>query len=145
MYGITNKSELSNSIVGKRVDSTYLIKALFACANEGDKEAIRVLRLAGENMGRSIAGCISEINIAEPIQVILAGSVWAKATNEEMLNSFKETVIKLTNKKCDFIVLKEPPVLGAILWALELANNELPNSDLKQYVLDQVIVYQNRY
>ena len=96
-------------------------------------------------MGRSISGCIAEININEPVQVILAGSVWAKATNFEMLDCFKETVLKLTNKKCDFIVLKEPPVLGAILWALELANNELPNSCLKQYVLDQVIEYQNRF
>ena len=145
MYEISSKSELSNAIVGKRVDSTYLIKALFSCANEGDEAAINVLRTAGENMGRSISGCISEINIKEPIQVILAGSVWAKATNYEMLDAFKETVTKLTNKKCDFIVLKEPPVLGAILWALELANNELPSADLKQLVLNQVIEYQNRY
>lgn len=145
MYGIESKKDLSNAIVGKKVDSTYLIKALFACANEGDEAAINVLRTAGENMGRSISGCISEINIVEPIQVILAGSVWAKATNNEMLNAFKETVIKLTNKNCDFIVLKEPPVLGAILWALELANNELPSSDLKHFVLNQVIEYQNRF
>jgi N-acetylglucosamine kinase-like BadF-type ATPase len=145
MYEIESKKDLSNAIVGKRVDSTYLIKALFSCANEGDAEAIKVLRTAGENMGRSISGCIAEINIKEPVQVILAGSVWAKATNFEMLDCFKETVLKLTNKKCDFIVLKEPPVLGAILWALELANNELPNSCLKQYVLDQVIEYQNRF
>lgn len=145
MYGIESKKDLSNAIVGKKVDSTYLIKSLFTCANEGDEASVNVLRTAGENMGKSISGCISEINIKEPIQVILAGSVWAKATNYEMLDAFKETVIKLTNKKCDFIVLKEPPVLGAILWALELANNELPSADLKQFVLNQVIEYQNRY
>lgn len=145
MYGIESKKDLSNAIVGKKVDSTYLIKALFSCANEGDEAAINVLRTAGENMGRSISGCIFEINIVEPIQVILAGSVWAKATNNEMLDSFKETVTKLTNKNCDFIVLKEPPVLGAVLWALELANNKLPSSDLKQFVLNQVIEYQNRF
>ena len=145
MYGIESKKDLSNAIVGEKVDSTYLIKALFTCANEGDNAAITVLRTAGENMGRSISGCISEINIKEPIQVILAGSVWAKATNNEMLDSFKETVVKLTNKNCDFIVLKEPPVLGAILWALELANDKLPSSDLKEYVLNQVIEYQNRF
>ena len=145
MYDITSKAELSNAIVGKRVDSTYLIKALFACANEGDTEAIKVLRTAGENMGRSISGCICEINISEPVQVILAGSVWAKATNEEMLDCFKETVTKLTGKKCDFVVLHEPPVLGAILWALELAHGELPSQKMKEFVLEQVIEYQKRY
>jgi N-acetylglucosamine kinase-like BadF-type ATPase len=142
MYGISDKSELSNSIVGKRVDSTYLIKALFNRANEGDAEAIRVLRLAGENMARSTAGVISEINLKEPIQVIQAGSVWAKATNDEMNNCFKETVARLTGKKCDFIILKEPPVMGAILWALELANKELPKEEVKKHVLEQIIAYQ---
>lgn len=142
MYKISSKDEFSNAIVSQRVDSTYLIKALFTCANEGDEEAIRVLRLAGENMARSIAGVIKEINILEPIQVVQAGSVWAKATNYEMHECFKETVLKLTGKKCDFIVLNEPPVLGAILWALEIAKNELPTLKEKEYVLKQIIEYQ---
>lgn len=142
MYGINDKSEFSNAIVGSRVDSTYLIKSLFNRANEQDSEAIRVLRLAGENMARSIAGVIKELNILEPIQVIQAGSVWAKATNNEMSDCFKETVKRLTNKNCEFIVLNEPPVMGAILWALELANGNLPSNEIKDKVLKQIIDYQ---
>lgn len=142
MYGIESKKDLSNAIVGKKVDSTYLIKALFARANEGDLPAIKVLEIAGENMARSIAGVIAEINIKEPINVILAGSVWAKATNFAMLDKFKEVVTTLSKKSCNFIVLNEPPVMGAILWALEIANKKLPTKDLKNKVLQSVINYQ---
>lgn len=54
-------------------------------------------------MGKSIAGVITELNIKEPIQIILAGSVWAKATNDEMLNRFKEVVTTLTKKGVIFL------------------------------------------
>lgn len=142
MYQIANKKDLSNAIVGKKIDSTFLIKSLFKNANEGDLPSLAVLEKTGENMGRSIAGVIAEINIQEPIQVIMAGSVWAKATNDAMFNSFKNTVLKLTKKDCNFIILNEPPVLGAILWSLEIANKVLPNNVLKQKVLSSIIEYQ---
>ena len=144
MYGIESKKEFSDAIVGKRIDSTYLIKSLFNRANEGDEPAIKVLETAGENMGRSTSGVIAEINLLEPINVILAGSVWAKATNFNMLNKFKETVKNLTKKECNFIVLNEPPVLGAILWALEIANGYLPTSETKNKILNSIIEYQNK-
>ena len=143
MYEIDDKKDFSNAIVGKKIDSTYLIKSLFEHANNGDLPAISVLETSGEHMARSIAGVIKELNIKEPINVILAGSVWAKATNFAMLNKFKKVVCELSNKKCNFIVLKEPPVLGAILWALELANGELPDKELKAKVLENIINYQN--
>lgn len=143
MYQIHSKNELSNAIVGQKIDSTYLIKSLFKRANEQDFAAIQVLEKVGENMGRSIAGVIAEIHIHEPIQIILAGSVWAKATNQYMQNKFEKTVLSLTKKTCEFILLKEPPVLGAVLWALEIANGYLPTSEIKEKVLKQVIDYQN--
>ncbi|MFR5891017.1 MAG: ROK family protein [Bacilli bacterium] len=125
------------------MDSTFLIKSLFNRANQKDLPSIKILQDSGENMGKSIAGVIAEINIKEPIQIILAGSVWAKATNNEMLKKFKEVVITLTKKRCDFIVLNESPVMGAILWALELANEKLPDLDLKNKVINSINNYQN--
>lgn len=98
MYGIDDKKDFSNAIVSKKIDSTFLIKSLFNRANQKDLPSIKILQDSGENMGKSIAGVIAEINIKEPIQIILAGSVWAKATNNEMLKKFKEVVITLTKK-----------------------------------------------
>lgn len=145
MYEIDNKAELSNSIIGKRIDSTFLVKTLFACANEGDKAAIKVLRTAGNQMGRGIAGIIKELNFVKPVNVILAGSVWAKATNFEMLDSFKETIKSHVDNECNYIILNEPPVMGAILWGLEIVNNEYPNVSLKNKVLADIIKYQKRF
>lgn len=144
MYQITDKKELSDAIVGQKIDSTYLVQSLFRRANEGDLPAICVLETAGENMAKSIAGVIREIHLVEPVHVILAGSVWSKATSYHMQHKFEEVVQKLSNTSCQFIVLKEPPVLGAILWALELASGKVPDASMKEKVLKEIIHYQNQ-
>ena len=122
----------------------FLIKALFQRANENDLLAKELLQKTGENIAKSTSGVIAELSFNQPINIILAGSVWAKATNDDMLNAFKKTILKLTNKQCHFIILKEPPVLGAILWALEIALKNLPSKALKQKVLESIIQYQQK-
>ena len=144
MYQITDKKEFSDAIVGQTINSTYLIQALFKRANEGDEPAIQVLETAGENMAKSIAGVIREIHLQDPVHVILAGSVWSKATSPHMQRKFEEVVQMLSHRSCQFIVLKEPPVLGAILWALELASGRVPDLAMKSKVLTEIIKYQNQ-
>ena len=96
-------------------------------------------------MARSTAGVIRELNIVEPINVVQAGSVWAKATSPKMKEKFEEVVTSLTGKKCNFIIMNEPPVMGAILWAYEIANGKLANSEVKNNVLNSIIEYQKQY
>lgn len=144
---ITDKSEFQNAIVEKfytrKVNHTELIQALFKAANEKDEVSIEILEKAGENMARSISGCIANLTFRHPVNVILAGSVWANATCEVMFNSFKKWVYDLTKKECNFIILKVPPVTGAILWAVELATNTLPNDKLKNKIYRNIEAYQN--
>lgn len=142
MYEISSKYEFSDAVVLKTIDSTYLIKALCKRANEGDEVATEILETAGQNMALSIVGVIKELAFSEPIYVIQAGSVWAKATSDKMNNKFKEVIEKLTNKKCEYIILKEPPVLGAIIWAYELANHKLPPEEIKKMMCDSINKYQ---
>ncbi len=145
MYEIKTKYELPDSLLQKKTDSTYLIKALCKRANEGDEVAIEILETAGKNMARSTAGVIRELNQTEPINVIQAGSVWAKATSPKMKDKFEEVVTTLTGKKCNFIILNEPPVMGAILWAYEIANKQLPSKDIKEKILNSIITYQQQF
>lgn len=145
MYNINDKSQLPDALLQVRLDSTYLIKSLCKRANEGDEVSIEILETAGKNMARSTAGVIRELNIQEPINIIQAGSVWAKATSPKMKEKFSEVVTSLTGKKCNFIILNEPPVMGAILWAYEIAHHELPTEEIKSKVLNSIIEYQNRY
>ena len=37
--------------------------------------SIEILEKAGENMARSVAGCIDNLNYVKPVNVIMAGSV----------------------------------------------------------------------
>lgn len=145
MYNISDKSELPDALLQVKIDSTYLIKSLCRRANEGDSVAIEILETAGKNMARSTAGVIRELNIVEPINVVQAGSVWAKATSPKMKEKFEEVVTSLTGKKCNFIIMNEPPVMGAILWAYEIANGKLANSEVKNNVLNSIIEYQKQY
>ena len=145
MYEITTKYELPDALLQKKSDSTYLIKALCKRANENDMVAIEILETAGKNMARSTAGVIRELNLVEPINVIQAGSVWAKATSPKMKDKFESVVTTLSGKKCNFIILNEPPVMGAILWAYEIANKVLPSKEIKEKILESIIAYQQRY
>lgn len=142
MYEINHKSELADALLQKPIDSTYLIKCLCTRANEGDSVAISILETAGHNMARSTAGVISHLDFEEPVHVIQAGSVWSKATANHMNDKFKDTVLKLSKRKCNFIILNEPPVMGAIFWAYELANNTLPTKEVKEKILNSIKQYQ---
>lgn len=143
MYQIQDKSEFSDALVQKNVDSTFLIQSLCKRANESDKVAIEILETAGWNMARSTAGVIRELNLKEPISIVQAGSVWAKATSSKMKDKFEQVVNELSGKKCNYIILKEPPVLGAILWAYERAKHKLPSPEIKKKILESIIAYQS--
>jgi len=144
MYEIEHKMHLTDALLQKPVDSTYLIKSLFKRANEDDCVAIEILETAGANMARSTAGVIAHLELNEPVHIIQAGSVWAKATSPHMNEAFKKTVTSLTNKKCNFIILSEPPVMGAILWAYEIANGAVATKKIKDKILKSIKEYQNK-
>lgn len=144
MYGIKDKEELASAIITKRVDSTFLIKALFKRANEMDLVSMDVLDKVGENMARSTAGAIVQVDLPNPTYVVLAGSVWANATNKNMIVSFIKKVNELTKRTCEFIILKEPPVLGAIYWAMELANGVQPTMEQKSKIKESIKEYQSK-
>ncbi len=144
MYGIEKEEDFASAIITKRVDSTYLIKSLFKRANEYDPVAMDVLMTVGQNMARSTAGAIVQVELPNPTYVILAGSVWANATNKIMIVSFIKKVNELTKRECEFIILKEPPVLGAIYWAMELANGKCPTQEQKDKVKKSMQEYQSK-
>lgn len=143
MYGITSKYELADAVLLKKIDSTFLIKALCNRANENDLVAIDILETAGYNMARSIAGVINELSFKDTIYVVQAGSVWAKTTSDKMHKKFMEIVEKLTNRKCKYIIMKEPPVLGAIIYAYELANGKMPSLELKDKMCESINKYES--
>lgn len=95
---------------------------VFDAANLGDKTAISILESVGRELGRSVNGAINELNFKDipVIDIVLAGSVNVKGSNPSLVNAIKDQVeSKNPDKEFNFIILKQPPVAGAAIWAFE--------------------------
>ena len=86
---------------------------------EGDEAVVSILSDIGKGLASSVAGCIHKLHFTDTVEVVLAGSVWVKSKFESMRKAFEE----LLSSKCkiSFIIryLKQPPAIGAVIWALE--------------------------
>ena len=142
LYCIEDKKYFLDKIVEltdkRSINRTEIIKLLFKAANDNDEVAIEVLQTAGKCMGLSVAGCINNLQFDNEVNVILAGSVWSKATAPHMFNKFKEIVDFYTKKTINYIVLNAAPACGAVIWALEIANGSYPNKELRASILSKV-------
>ena len=142
LYNIEDKKYFLDKIVeltDKRlINRTEIIKILFKNANHNDEVAIEVLETAGKCMGLSVAGCINNLDFDKEVNVILAGSVWSKATAPHMFNKFTEIVDNYTKKPINYIVLKAAPASGAVVWALEIAHGVYPTEELRNSILSTV-------
>lgn len=121
------------------IDRTTIIKMVFDLAEKGDKVAQSILMQTGRNMALSVAGCINHLHFKKTVQVILAGSVWSKASNKLQVQFFEEELKKNINIPYAITVLNETPACGAVLWAWELFFGTYPNEELKKHIKEQVV------
>lgn len=124
--GISSKFDFMEVVPVALENGTLRLNGLgemvFDAANMNDEAAISILDYVGRELGRSVNGAIYELSFRDKdfIQVVLAGSVNVKGKNPSLVNGIKNQVISCnSDKKVDFIVLKQPPVTGAVIWALE--------------------------
>lgn len=145
LLGINDKryfiQAISEMLYSGKVNRTSFTKAVFYAANANDQAAIEILKDVAQQLAKSTAGCINNLEFGEDVEVVLAGSVWVKAECPIMLESYKEYMKKLTPKKCEFTLLTIPPATGAVLWALELAKGSIVNQDVRSKVIDAVVKF----
>lgn len=122
----------------KSFGSTEIIKMVFQAANDGDHVAIKILEQVGMNLARSTAGCINHLHFDETVNVVLAGSVWAKATAPHMQQIFETFVSKNVKPRCAFHILNASPASGAVIWAMEIANGTYPSYEVRQAIIKEV-------
>ena len=142
LYQIPDKKYFLDKIVeltvSRKINRTEVIKMLFESANKNDEVSIEILETAGKCMGLSVAGCINNLYFKDVANVILAGSVWSKATANHMLNKFKQVVEENVSVPCNYIILNAAPACGAVIWALEIAKEEYPNKELREHIISTV-------
>lgn len=130
--------KISDYYLTRKVDYTTLTIACFDEANKGDEVAIEILTKTAENLARSAGGVVANLKFQEPVQIVLAGSVWVKGSCPVMINEFKKYINEFTKRNCEVIVLTVPPATGAIIWAIELYNKTFPSLELRQKVINKV-------
>jgi N-acetylglucosamine kinase-like BadF-type ATPase len=122
---ITEDEALLDAIYEKyhtgKIRRDLICKIAFEAANKGDKPALDILVQMGRETARSVAGAYRYLDFGseESIDVVMAGSVYTKGECPVLLETFKKEVAENINCKANFHLLQEPPVAGAVLWALE--------------------------
>lgn len=92
---------------------------VFKAANMGDRVAKKILAQTGKRMGYEITVCIRHLfKKDEPINVVLGGSVLQKGESPILVEELKKRVLR-SYPNAKIVKLKYPPVLGALLFALD--------------------------
>jgi len=133
------KVAIGNSLAKSAVGITKLMDDGAAA---GDELAMSLFDGAGENAGRSAAGCIRSIGYDKwgtaerPVDIVLVGSIWNKIAYDGMRSAFFRTVQGLTGKECRIIMPEAPPVVGGVLRAKEASGSGRVAEQFRAKVLD---------
>lgn len=126
--------------------STQIIQICAKAALDGDMVAQNIFDRSGRNIGESTAGCIRRLSFEgfgtkeSPIDIIKVGSLWHKVPYQGMVNSFLQTVERLSGKQCHLINPEAPAAVGGVLWAKELADGNPVTAAYRNKVLEAVSI-----
>lgn len=143
LIGVSDKESFMEyaleQMLSRKLPFTELVTLLFESAESGDAVASAIVEHSARQLAYSTVGCLSHLDFnEEPVDIVMAGSVWVKAASPVMRDRYKQFVAELTGRSCNFILLQEPPAAGAVIWALELAHGGPISKEMRQKVIDAV-------
>ncbi|MBN1231411.1 MAG: hypothetical protein JXA19_06090 [Anaerolineales bacterium] len=104
--------------VGRYSISSQDAPFIFALANSGNPDAIKVLKWMGKQLGNMAIGVIRQIGLQEQeFEIVLVGSLW-KGSPIQLAETKK--VIQTLARGAKYSFLDFPPVLGASCLAAEV-------------------------
>ncbi len=110
---------------GPPVDVARLAPLVFDAARSGDDVAREILRDAGRELACAILAALRRLFPADArVKIVLSGGVFANADDPVMVDTLKSHVLA-GYTSCEFVLLKAPPVLGAVLCALDIVGVEV--------------------
>ena len=140
MLKITDYHDIMESIAG-RIGEDYAgfylaaSRILFLAAGAGDAEACKILDESGRNYANAIAGIVRELSFPTetPVEVTLAGSLFAKAESPRVQQTMEGTLAELLPAYTFFCrPLRTPCVSGAVIWALEEAGATFSRDQIRK-------------
>lgn len=102
------------------------VRLLFRAAGEGDATAQRILRMQGDELGKSAVAVVRRLGMEnETFDVVLAGSVLARGQGDYVHGPIREALREVA-PHATLVRLEVEPVVGAVWMAFEAAGGELP-------------------
>ncbi len=127
--GITDSSDypelLLEALAEGRCQFAEIGRIVFEAADQCDAVALEILDHSGREYARSIQGVLERLDFGSreqplPLELVLAGSVFVKGSNPRIIRTMSELLAAWNpTRKITLSTLSSPPVLGAVLWALE--------------------------
>ncbi|NMB74192.1 MAG: ATPase [Myxococcales bacterium] len=101
------------------VDLGQLAPLLFEQAVLGDRVAVEILEEAGENVARAVRVILERLFPDEPaVPVVFGGAVFQKGASPHMIEAVMRETLR-HRPATRFVRLADPPVLGAVLFAMD--------------------------
>jgi len=129
--GVGETIELLEQIMRHEVEiGGWFAPQVFECAAEGDVAAQGIVRRVGESVGANVLSVARELDmLGEPFDLVTAGGVFSSRTPllyESLGEAFAQEAAQV-----NLAPLNAPPVVGAILLALDLLHlDALPETAL---------------
>jgi len=102
------------------------VKLLFEAASQGDEVALHILRVQGEELGKSARAVIRHLGMErDKFDVVLAGSVLTRGESR-FTHPYIEQAVKSCAPDASLVKLEIEPVVGAVWLAFEAGGNKLP-------------------
>ena len=137
LMGIEGPDELMAAISEQEdsLSSTEIVRVVFLAAGEGDGPALEIMEYVGDQLAKTSAGCIRNLDFGAEVEVALAGSVWVRAESPALFEAYKRRMAHyLPDKTLTYEFLKVPPATGAVLWAMSLLGIDCYRKDFRDAV-----------
>ena len=96
---------------------------MLRAAEDGDSVAKEILERAGTSLGEAVAAVVARLEMEElQFEVVMAGGLFRGGSRS--LHAAFEREVKRAAPKAMLVRLEVPPVVGAVLRAIELASAE---------------------
>lgn len=123
--GISDKYEFTEAIAKQFASGVSKISSynslLFKAGGRGDAVALELLDTVAKNYAGGLTCMFDELDfpVEDETFIVFAGSVFIKGEHPVFLDMIKRKLAKDNpNRYLSYILLEEPPVSGAIAWAL---------------------------
>ena len=132
LYGVESRHDFMDRVTdwtdSGKMPIPYAAKSVFDAANLGDEEAVAMLKRMANEYALSTRSLLYELPFAEEkVHIVLAGSLFTKDWSDIHIKTLEEKLKEyISEKQFELHKLTQPPVLGALAWALEEAGESGP-------------------